>query len=260
MSETNGFLVFQRGQDTDDSDVWDDTALIKAYDNAVDKLKAQLDDKMESEPTPPSHTEKSSRKNKKHSKKKNKCKWKVGDNCVAVYTEDSLLYEAKIISIDPDHETCYVRYTGYGNEEQQLLSDLILPESNSYSPQPKADAYNFGNSESTLQSQKNQKRKSGKNRSPRGKTPDKHPSSSWMPPFLGMHSDMSNFPGMTMPPFPGMPSPNRHMNFPSIPPPPPPPMASWDMDNNEALCSMLMSWYMSGYHTGYYQGLKSKHK
>ncbi|KAL1428018.1 hypothetical protein MTO96_000355 [Rhipicephalus appendiculatus] len=38
--------------------------------------------------------------------------------------------------------------------------------------------------------------------------------------------------------------------------PPPPPIAHGDLPNNEeALASMLMSWYMTGYHTGYYQGL-----
>lgn len=33
--------------------------------------------------------------------------------------------------------------------------------------------------------------------------------------------------------------------------PPPPPMSA-DMVDDEALGSMLISWYMSGYHTGYY--------
>lgn len=33
--------------------------------------------------------------------------------------------------------------------------------------------------------------------------------------------------------------------------PPPPPMSP-DMGDDEAMGSMLISWYMSGYHTGYY--------
>lgn len=53
----------------------------------------------------------------------------------------------------------------------------------------------------------------------------------------------------------------------SIPPPPPPPMISTLMNNSkndksvttdEALHSMLLSWYMSGYHTGYYIGQSQK--
>lgn len=35
-------------------------------------------------------------------------------------------------------------------------------------------------------------------------------------------------------------------------PPPPPPMSPDTLEDDEALGSMLMSWYMSGYHTGYY--------
>lgn len=34
--------------------------------------------------------------------------------------------------------------------------------------------------------------------------------------------------------------------------PPPPPMSPDMMEDDEALGSMLISWYMSGYHTGYY--------
>jgi len=34
--------------------------------------------------------------------------------------------------------------------------------------------------------------------------------------------------------------------------PPPPPMSPDSPEDDEALGSMLISWYMSGYHTGYY--------
>lgn len=51
----------------------------------------------------------------------------------------------------------------------------------------------------------------------------------------------------------------------SIPPPPPPSLSSFQNlkqsntsadQNEEELHTMLMSWYMSGYHTGYYFGMK----
>lgn len=51
--------------------------------------------------------------------------FKVGDHCRAVFTEDGQLYEAVIISLDDENEICRVRYLGYGNEEDQLLSDLL---------------------------------------------------------------------------------------------------------------------------------------
>ncbi|XP_014773931.1 survival motor neuron protein isoform X1 [Octopus bimaculoides] len=260
MKITLELYALQRHQfsDSDDSDIWDDTALIKAYDNAVDNIKAQLDDKMDSEQSPSNEKVncQQSRKSKKQTKKKNKCKWKVGDECLATYTEDCLLYEAKIISVNYEDDTCFVRYSGYGNEEQQKLCDLLLPDPKSFTSDVQVDSSKFYHNE-PAQSQKSHKKRSGKNKSAKGKNCDKTSSNPWMPPFLGMPNGANPFAGMYAPPWAGMPSPHRHMNLPNIPPPPPP-MASWDMDNNEALCSMLMSWYMSGYHTGYYQGLKSK--
>lgn len=41
----------------------------------------------------------------------------------------------------------------------------------------------------------------------------------------------------------------RSVLFQMIPPPPP---MSADVVDDEALGSMLISWYMSGYHTGFY--------
>lgn len=40
-------------------------------------------------------------------------------------------------------------------------------------------------------------------------------------------------------------------HLPQMIPPPPPPMSP-DMVDDEALGSVLISWYMSGYHTGFY--------
>jgi hypothetical protein len=53
------------------------------------------------------------------------CHWAVGDLCRAVFTEDSEVYEARILSLDSENGTCIVRYLGYGNEEEQSLEDLI---------------------------------------------------------------------------------------------------------------------------------------
>lgn len=44
--------------------------------------------------------------------------------CRAVYTEDNILYDAEILSVDTDNETCVVCYVGYGNEEEKKLSEL----------------------------------------------------------------------------------------------------------------------------------------
>lgn len=55
--------------------------------------------------------------------------WKVGDSCNAVWSEDGNLYLATIASINQKRGTCVVTYTGYGNQEEQNLSDLLPPTS-----------------------------------------------------------------------------------------------------------------------------------
>lgn len=52
--------------------------------------------------------------------------WHVGDSCRAIYSEDELIYDAVIISIDGSG-TCVVKFHGYGNTEEQNLSDLLPP-------------------------------------------------------------------------------------------------------------------------------------
>ena len=49
-------------------------------------------------------------------------KWRIGDFCRAVYSEDDVPYEAEILSIGGAR--CRLRYVGYGNEEDQPLARL----------------------------------------------------------------------------------------------------------------------------------------
>lgn len=56
--------------------------------------------------------------------KQSDSQYKIGDYVRATY-EDGLDYEAKIISIDADKETCLVRFIGYENEETVDLNDLL---------------------------------------------------------------------------------------------------------------------------------------
>ncbi|KAI6058558.1 Survival motor neuron protein isoform A [Aix galericulata] len=124
-------VVFRRGTgQSDDSDVWDDTALIKAYDKAVASFKnalrngecAQPADRQEQRPG----MKRKSKKNRNR-KKSSAVQWKVGDSCNAVWSEDGNVYLATIVSINQKRGTCVVTYDGYGNKEEQNLSDLLLP-------------------------------------------------------------------------------------------------------------------------------------
>uniref|UniRef100_A0A8C9LF72 Tudor domain-containing protein n=1 Tax=Pavo cristatus TaxID=9049 RepID=A0A8C9LF72_PAVCR len=128
-----GRVLFRRGAgQSDDSDMWDDTALIKAYDKAVASFKngdcPEPSDKQEQRPG-------MKRKNSKKNRNRNKSnavplkQWKVGDSCNAVWSEDGNVYPATIASINLKRGTCVVTYTGYGNKEEQNLADLLPPAS-----------------------------------------------------------------------------------------------------------------------------------
>ncbi|XP_072039245.1 uncharacterized protein [Amphiura filiformis] len=109
-----------------DSDIWDDTALIKAYDKAINSLKGGGGQSADGDVLDGKNKIKSSKHSKKCKKKKRrKNKWKVGDHCQAVFSEDGQLYDAVIKSINYKSATCWVTYAGYGNEEEHHIADLL---------------------------------------------------------------------------------------------------------------------------------------
>ncbi|NP_571266.1 survival motor neuron protein 1 [Danio rerio] len=263
-------VVFCRGTgQSDDSDIWDDTALIKAYDKAVASFKNAL--KGEDGATPQENDNPGKkRKNNKKNKSRKRCnaapdkEWQVGDSCYAFWSEDGNLYTATITSVDQEKGTCVVFYTDYGNEEEQNLSDLLTEP-----PDMDEDALKTANVKETESSTE----ESDRSFTPQKSGHAKHKSKSNFP--MGPPSWFPSFP-------PGPPPPPPHFkkmdgrrgegpgpSFPGWPPmiplgppmiPPPPPMSPDFGEDDEALGSMLISWYMSGYHTGYYMGLRQGRK
>ncbi|XP_069818933.1 survival motor neuron protein isoform X2 [Dendropsophus ebraccatus] len=268
--EESGEILFRRGagqvpSTSDDSDIWDDTALIKAYDKAVSSFKKALRNGGDCtmEPVSPEKNTKTKRKNNKknRSRKKNSAaplkKWRVGESCNAVWSEDGNLYPATISSIDAKRGTCIVTYTGYGNTEEQSLADLRFPDSSEGDSDPRDPEQDVnGDEHSTDESDKSSGASDDRNQHKAAAPKSSH----WNPPFLpaappfipgfGQHGEKSS---QAHPFLPGWPP-----SFPHGPPliPPPPPMGPDIAEDDEALGSMLIAWYMSGYHTGYYLGLK----
>ncbi|KAK2845572.1 hypothetical protein Q7C36_010426 [Tachysurus vachellii] len=269
MANGTGEVVFCRGTgQSDDSDIWDDTALIKAYDKAVASFKNALkgEDDM-----PPNTKEKpgNKRKNNKKSKSRKKCntspdgEWNVGDACYAYWSQDRKLYAATISSVDHEKGTCIVCYNDYGNEEEQNLSDLLTEavqldrDSQKVADGKVVESSTEESDRSSTPHQTNQQKNKAKGKAPVG-PPMWGPGFPPVPP-PGSHFRMSDSRrgGGSGPTVPGW-SPMMPPGPPMIPPPPP---ISPDMlEDDEALGSMLISWYMSGYHTGYYLGLKQGRK
>lgn len=54
--------------------------------------------------------------------------WKVGDKCLAMWSQDGQIYEAEIEEIDRDNGTAAVTFTGYGNAEVIPLQNLKAVE------------------------------------------------------------------------------------------------------------------------------------
>uniref|UniRef100_A0A3Q2PUQ5 Survival of motor neuron 1, telomeric n=1 Tax=Fundulus heteroclitus TaxID=8078 RepID=A0A3Q2PUQ5_FUNHE len=257
---------------SDDSDIWDDTALIKAYDKAVASFKTALkgeDEPQDSKKTQPGKKRKNNKKNqgRKRTNAPPDKEWQVGDSCNAYWSEDGQLYAATISSIDHQRGTCVVVYTGYGNEEEQNLEDLLseISEADEAATPPKEKVEESSTEESDRSTTPNQHKQQPHGKTQRSKS-HKPPPSMWPPGFPGfppgpppMHDfkqregGRSSGHGSVPPPWPPV--------MPFVPPmiPPPPPMSP-DVVDDEALGSVLISWYMSGYHTGYYLGLKQGRK
>ncbi|TRY89095.1 hypothetical protein DNTS_004567 [Danionella cerebrum] len=228
---------------SDDSDIWDDTALIKAYDKAVASFKNALKGE-DNVTTQTKDNPGKKRKNTKKNKNRKRCntepekEWQVGDHCLAFWSEDGNLYAASISSINQEKGTCVVLFTEYGNEEEQSLCDLLTEASDMDEDALKMPNVKEAESstEENEQSFNSQPPSHSKHKS-KGRLPMGPPS--WFPGF---------------PPGPP-PGPQFHKMI-----PPPPPMSPDSVEDDEALGSMLISWYMSGYHTGYYMGLKQARK
>uniref|UniRef100_A0A8D2ATP8 Survival motor neuron protein n=1 Tax=Sciurus vulgaris TaxID=55149 RepID=A0A8D2ATP8_SCIVU len=244
VPEQEDSVLFRRGNSqSDDSDIWDDTALIKAYDKAVasfGKHALKNGDICETSDKPKSTPRRKPVKKNK-SQKKNATtplkQWKVGDKCSAIWSEDGCIYPATIASVDFKRETCIVIYTGYGNREEQNLSDLLSPTSEVANNIEQNAQENENESQVSTDESENSSRSPG-NKSNNIKS-KATPWDSFLPP---------------PPPMPGSGlGPGKII-------PPPPPICPDSLDDADALGSMLISWYMSGYHTGYYMGFRQNQK
>ncbi|NXK55350.1 SMN protein, partial [Chauna torquata] len=252
---------------SDDSDVWDDTALIKAYDKAVASFKNALKNGECSEPSD-KQEQRLGMKRKNNKKNRNRKKsntvplkqWKVGDSCNAVWSEDGNVYLATIASINQKRGTCVVTYTGYGNKEEQNLSDLLPPASDetvnkmgNSGENENETPYSTDESEKSSQSPKNKNNCTKARFSPQNLRFPIPPAAPGLGRVSSALSEIILIPLLSLltpPPFLSCWPPP----FPAGPPliPPPPPVGPDSPEDDEALGSMLIAWYMSGYHTGYY--------
>jgi len=221
--------------DLSNPDIWDDTLLVKAYDDALKITKEEVARRLASltnKPEKGSVTETSDDEEDSEQKGNQTTKiYKLGHHVRATYDVDGVDYEGKIIEVQDDGD-CYVEFIGYGNEQLVAMSDL-LPSwgRKARKRQIKAAAEQFGVNEDLQLASEVSSSAGGERtrRQQRTKTVNR----------VGFNQRDAGMANLVIPP-----------------PPPMPPMLCDSTEDAEHLSAMLMSWYMSGYYTGLYQGQK----
>lgn len=248
MAAGDNDVVYKVSEDDKSDDVLDDEALIKAYNRAVSTNENGIGAGKQPSSSSGSgpHKQQKKKGNKRtdgHHTQQKAREWKVGDFCRCTYSVDGVCYEARVKSVD--HDTCVIRYFGYGNEEEVYLSEL-LPSEGRIARQRQTELAKRENAHGC----------------PTPPSEDDHSAPAAHGPRTNdgysQYHNTSFHSSHSLPPAPPMePLLGRLPPFVKHSMPPPPPIPPGDLPNNEeALASMLMSWYMTGYHTGYYQGLQ----
>lgn len=220
--------------------------------------------------------------------------YRKGDWCRAAWSEDGLVYEAEIISVDTKASKAEVRFLGFGNKETKRLEELFMSKGEERRQQQEEEQEveeediegilvkncpdllrNFGNdNDLTLEDlsiNDEGKKKKAKKEKKQKKEKEKDKSKSENTSVIKQEPGITQPPLFSLPPFPpssqafpsspfsSLPSPLASLQpqFPlpgSLPPPPPPLPTDPSSPLPPELHSLLISWYMAGYHTGLYQG------
>ncbi|XP_075979923.1 survival motor neuron [Anticarsia gemmatalis] len=259
-----GMNMSESDEDDNEGAEWDDTKLTAAYDKALMIANAEVAKRVAMSTNTHGGVKEEGSKNKKvkpvsrPDSSNSAVEWKPGMPCRSVYSGDGEEYEAFVLRLLSDKD-CIVKYLGYDNSEVVLLESLrpslgneertrqieqALLEKNddgfgSQSPTPDMGVSDRVPSPESIDRTAYQKKK----RQSKKKKANNRP---------------SNF---ELPPIPAMPNISMLRNLgPMEMPMAPPPMMFPSNDRtdseDQAISSMLFSWYMSGYYTGIYQGMK----
>lgn len=217
---------------SDEQLIWEDSLLIKAYDDSINLARETLarriaDSTNSRDANAPEKNEAASTSDAdlepQEEVEEQELVFKVGDFARATYT-DGVDYEGTVISINGDASTCVLRYLGYENEQEVLLADL-LP---SWGKKARREQILQAKRAEAEEAQPEQ----------RAKTSKKSGSKSKASTSGGMAG-----PGLVMPPMP-------------LVPPMFTPTGAIGAEPEQDFVAMLTAWYMSGYYTGLYQGRK----
>lgn len=118
------FYLFQKSSNvkSEHEDIWDDTLLIRAYEESVrlqkEEVAKQIAMKTNSKPVDDEEVSVSG------SSESVAEVFKAGDFVRSTFTEDGVDYEAEVLSVN-ENGTCLIRFIGYGNEERVKMENLV---------------------------------------------------------------------------------------------------------------------------------------
>ncbi|RDD43760.1 Survival motor neuron protein [Trichoplax sp. H2] len=291
MATTAGEVVYRQGYDDDNSDVWDDSALIKAYDEAITSMREGK--------LPENKKNRKSKKSKSKSPRNKVSQLRKGCKCKFFYENEVRVGE--VASVDESSGICEVVYGQDGeNSVELLLNQVVVISEDDYEAQIKLlDRMADRDYEEENQDREEEYTEEAYNIDYSNQfadyyqQPNNYPSGNFPQDRTAKNSHwnrasyhQSNYPNYgannfypnayvrlpnAYPPPPPPPVPPMHMQPPfqmppfghpgmsasAVPPlPPQPPPLSSDDINDELLSNLIMSWYMAGYRTGYYQAIR----
>lgn len=236
------------------ADIWDDTLLIKAYDEALKTSKEEVAKRLASLTNRKDKCSVSeSTDNDNENDSVSKCSethktYRVGHHIRATYEVDGVDYEGKILEVH-DNSDCLVQFIGYNNQQIVPMADMLqswgrkarrLQMKQAADEAMEMDCDDDGNGGNATHGESESSINpggGGHNRKQRKLLNTGRFSSNIVPPMAHMFGAGHS---LMIPP----------------PPPMPPMLAGTTGDDSEHLSAMLMAWYMSGYYTGLYQGQK----
>lgn len=263
-------------EDENSGDIWDDTLIIKNYDESLTMVREQVakrlamqtnkkllskagsqdqqqqqtqastSDQVKQEAEGESSGVENSSAEKGACETGNKPSYKVADYCRATY-DDGVDYEAKILAVDKSGDAL-IRYVGYNNEQTVSIEGLVPSWGRKARRKQREDAAELAAAEDTNRMDVSDEEHQLTDKASKIRInfdPNFRMSAKAGPSKAassGFHAGMG-------------------ASFTVPPPPPMPPMLEDDDDlESENLSAMLMSWYMSGYYTGLYHGQKMSQK
>ncbi|KAL7733733.1 hypothetical protein ACLKA6_011465 [Drosophila palustris] len=212
----------------DNQDNWDDSLLIKAYDESVNLTRETLAHRIADSTN--RREEIATDDNEKPDMEDVETPFKVGAFARATYT-DGVDYEGTIVSIDEKAATCVLRYVGYENEQEIPLSDL-LP---SWGAKARREQVELSANQADVEEDGGQQQQAQRAKVCKKSVAAKGHKQA---------ASGSRISGLAMPPMP------------LVPPMFSPSGGISDNEPDQDFVAMLTAWYMSGYYTGLYQGKK----